>query len=956
MRKKKLQYWFKSQLSNAFIDVTSNVTKHIQGSEKINDLPGSFKFSLSPTKKNGQLRPIFDSNLDINTGDIFLITIDLIEIVAYGAVLDSGRDIVTFDYQLNQVIPKFDITCIQPNFSSTDIEKIEYLSAISFSTLLDNILSYANEDFGAAGIGKYKLNIDDFDVNSFSSENKDSRQMLTESCDQNNLFWVMKYILYTENSVPIKIERYVEISNKSGIIPSIDSTFYNGIDNNNARRGYTKDANNNFLSIDNNFKPRKDISVIINKLSLICKVPFYDDSSEKLYRYNRAALPNTFDYELDGYASEIKYIAFALQDPKFPVKCLSGSNSSSVKIPSRFAVNINVNDIAYFKDNNPDGFYKITSVTRVNDTYTTIGFSPSLPFTPSTSDSFEIAGNVPIFTSEKDLDYSSHGALVDCNIKNNGKVKFLDLSEPPPGTFISIFYKRVKDFEFIVKNDDSIKNPAVGLRYKQIRIDDTVTFTKDELDNLSSKLLVLKPKFDFSFNTYRKGLAQIGLTMSVNIDNFVKEAFILNEMSYSFMGNYDSDGYPLFDQNLTFSTEVSDPQKVLDRYIKIKQKASTTKESLEKNKQIEEVQLIENILWDFKRLGINAPTALSSSGITSNHFYANWSNTTDPSLSYDTLDVSLYNDFRNFIDGYNNHGVGLKTTELVNGPEITANDIFYYRLRSFNKSNIPSEFSNIITVNKSSSGSFPSLSRMSAYLKFEEASGNTCIDEKSNVTANLWAYDGTSYPSRVGTSPNRGVSFIDNSAVRVVDNTNIKSVNGGTFLFRLKRTTSPSASQTLALKVTDYHSSAPTQSDYAFLIGTDNKLYAEYSTPQFTASKEFILFESAVMSIPSNGIYCLGFSYNPALHQFKIVFNNSEITWSVNTASYRYYSNINDVDYLVNSAISDLFLGNYVYGSISQFIVNSLKLTDELLDFAFCKDEYFTVNEMKSEFTGLYDI
>ena len=140
MRKKKLQYWFKSQLNNIFIDVTANVTKHIQGSEKINDLPGSFKFSLSPTKKNGQLRPIFDSNLDVNTGDIFLVTIDLVEIVAYGAVLDSGRDIVTFDYQLNQVIPKFDINCIQPNFSSTDIEKIEYLSAISFSTLLDDIL------------------------------------------------------------------------------------------------------------------------------------------------------------------------------------------------------------------------------------------------------------------------------------------------------------------------------------------------------------------------------------------------------------------------------------------------------------------------------------------------------------------------------------------------------------------------------------------------------------------------------------------------------------------------------------------------------------------------------------------------------------------------------------------------------------------------------------------------
>lgn len=732
MRKKKLQYWFKSQLSNTFIDVTANVTKHIQGSEKINDLPGSFKFSLSPTKKNGQLRPIFDSNLDVNTGDIFLVTIDLVEIIAYGAVLDSGRDIVAFDYQLNQVIPKFDITCIQPNFSSTDIEKIEYLSAISFSTLLDNILSYANEDFGAAGIGKYKLNIDDFDVNSFSSENKDSRQMLTESCDQNNLFWVMKYILYTENSIPVKIERYVEISNKNGIIPSIDSTFYNGIDNNNARRGYTKDANNNFLSIDNNFKPRKDVSVIINKLSLVCKVPFYDDSSEKLYRYNRAALPNTFDYELDGYASEIKYIAFALQDPKFPVKCLSGSTSSSVKIPSRFAVNINVNDIAYFKDNNPDGFYKITSVTRVNDTYTTIGFSPSLPFTPSISDSFEIAGNVPIFTSEKDLDYSSHGALVDCNIKNNGKAKFLDLSEPPPGTFISFFYKRVKDFEFIVKNDDSIKNPAIGLRYKQIRIDDTVTFTKDELDNLSSKLLVLKPKFDFSFNTYRKGLAQIGLTMSVNIDNFVKESFILNEMSYSFMGNYDSDGYPLFDQNLTFSTEVSDPQKVLDRYIKIKQKASTTKESLEKNKQIEEVQLIENILWDFKRLGIDAPTALSPSGITSSRFYANWSNTIDPSLSYDTLDVSLFEDFRNFIDGYNNHSVGLKTTELVNGSEIAANDIFYYRVRSFNKNNIPSEPSNVITVNKNNKD-FVTNSNNLYYYKYQ----NNTNDEKGNLNATI---------------------------------------------------------------------------------------------------------------------------------------------------------------------------------------------------------------------------
>ena len=695
----KIQYWYESQLEQGYVDITGQVSVHARGGESINDLPGSFSFSLEPYKKDGAGLTVL-SDIDINIGDKFLITEDLVNVIACGIVNDPGRDMLKFDRVLNQAICRFDIVCIQQDFSTTPIDSLEFTQTL-LSEILDEIMLYTDESLGHPDFGKYKVSFSDYVID-VGFEKKTAREAITEICEQIECFWAMRYTISYDATYVFIVKRFIEIITKSGSPPPENSTWQiEGITNTTVKNGFVTnpiEENRARLPVvagETDYKIQTDTSVMINYLDISCKIYEYDNNA-KLTRYDHPAEPGKFDYELNGYADDIPFIAHLVN-----TTVLASSTSSSVRVPSRNAANgiIQIGDKAYFKDSAyneliADNFYAVTGVNVVNTTYTEIAFSPSLPFTPATGSTFEIGSNITVYRTESEVNYASKGALIDCDKKNHAKVKFTDLAEPPPGATISFFYVKVKDHSLKLKNDESIQ--LHGLKYKEIKIDDDTILTLAELTNVAPTLLILKPAYQFLTTSRRYGIAFIGMSLSVLIDNLIRETFILTENEWEISGGYDYNKRGIIAQTMTFSTEIKNPERSLQRLRRLKKKTATSANTDDISIQIEKIKCSENIVWTITDKNAPAtPTNLFSEGIVQTAYGYQFTVTWDDEPGVATnWRVHVEDADGNYISGYNNLNV-INNVVLVNGSSITATGPYYVTVKAVNANlfNASSEFS-----------------------------------------------------------------------------------------------------------------------------------------------------------------------------------------------------------------------------------------------------------------------
>jgi len=711
-----LAYWYKPQSSSVYINVSKHIDEQVKGGEAINETPGNFSFTLkTPLDQDGNY-------ITISAGDEFAITENETNtnLIIHGQVVDPGIDILGWNNLLNKPYFKFDVVCVQKDFSLAPIDSLNFTDT-NLSTILDEIMSYADDSLGSISLQKYRVNFEDYIISSFSVEKKSSREALTDLVEQIDSFWSLKYLVEVDLVNTLFITRYIEISNKNGITPEISSIWEGGITTNSTKRGTILnpiEANRFFMqniAAEIEAKLKKDISVMCNFIELSAKI-YSQGNSESLTRFDFPAAPNKFDYDLNGYASDIVYVAFALKDPKDPVKILFGSTTTIIKITSRFATSIKIGDIAYFKDDSPNNFYPVISVNKININITEIGFD-TLPFTPVENNAFEIVSNTEIFEEKYDLNYSQKGVVKYTNKDQVGKLKFLDLSEPPPGVFVTVFYSKIQDQKVILKNDESIRK--IGLMYKEVKLDDDMIFTQEELNNLASKLLVLEPKLSFSITSRRYGLAPIGLSIPIVINGFINTNFILEKNEWQFVG-IDPQKMPIFNNKLFFSNMINTPES----YIKALKRRKATKSGVTLAKDIikETLKLIETI--SFNLTGLITPTALPASNInTTTHFFRiNFISTNATRyLIYVAIEPTFSADVSYQFDSSDPPGTNLFWDYHYN-PSVS---IYYYKIKAISITSLEeSEFSNIIIVDLN-------LNKLLSY-DYQEGSGNNINDLSNN--------------------------------------------------------------------------------------------------------------------------------------------------------------------------------------------------------------------------------
>lgn len=587
-----LKFWYKKQDTTQYIEIKA--VADLKGTERLNDLPGIFKFNSDAPKDA-------DNNfLDFLPDDEFAVTnLDCTELVCHGAVLDPDPQFIGFDRPRNKPFFRYRVTCINKDFSTVPIDTVNFTNT-DLQTILNYIFDYTDETLGSIDLAKFLLKFDSYNIEAFTIEKKSARDALTDLTDQIDCFWILKYTCYLDSTLNnLVIKRWVEISNKNGISPEIHSTWDGGISTADIRDGRREN-----LIVENKsllpFTPteinpvlKRNFQVMINHLELSGKI-FTSGNSTDLYRYDLPAQPSKFDYDLDGYASDIVYVGLAIKDPKDPVKILAGSTTTHIRIPSMFATSIEAGNVAYFKDDSAS-FFPVLSVNKINTTYTEVIFD-TLPFAIVAGHAFEIISNVDIYqdNAEPPLAYDVKGCVKIIQKNQIGKIRFLELSEPPPGITIIVFYKKITDKNRVFRNKESIDKS--GLKYKVIALEDDFVLTETELQNLGTKMLTLSPELQFTVESMRDNKkTPIGLNIPIIIDGYLNNNFIGVQNDWEYKG-VDPQKLDFYVNTLTFSNMISDPMKFIAA---LRRQKNASKNIGSKTSDIykESVSLIEKFFW-----------------------------------------------------------------------------------------------------------------------------------------------------------------------------------------------------------------------------------------------------------------------------------------------------------------------------------------------------------------------
>lgn len=973
-----LSIWFKRANENKYHDITDYVVVHdktlFTWNRKLYNKLYDFDLKLysSVVDSSGVLIiPDIGDSIVISQnyndlpyavfGDNFAGIIESFE-EEYQGLIDSETDF--------NVI--YTIKVRNKNFSLNNIT-LKTLVSTKLSDMLTSVLSGVNELGGVNAFGftipKFYLNCNDDYIQPIDFAGSELN-VISDILNILGFIFIIKYTLIQD------------ITNNIRLVPQlwvIDPTLPNGSTTNDWYAGVTlqtyKDGVidnidypnydfNSYIITETEIKYSKDATNLRNFIKIQALIK--NLSSGSLTRY--VEIGNDKDTYTIGYSFDVKYVAIDIRG-KIASLNTSGSPIITCTLSGLTAganLGTSLGGIEYYQNrmnnNNLGGkmigliysggisyFCQFTISAGVLTFDGTIDHTiltiPSL----ANGDDFYLVNCFDVL-KENLTSYPSdgNGYVIKSVGKEASTIKFTAFDAPYYSMPVVVYHYPIVTNYLSSIFTDNIN--TIGLRERSEKIDFPIT--QQQADILMNQYRKFNEPLETITlnNSYRKSLLNVGDQLSINFRRVNKNMMVTESSGKVLTAEGLYKDKPFIVQDITLATYVDTIEELLAQFAnqsKVTQSQSLLNSTNLINYDSFSINLVNSSLTAPPLID---PVTQPTTNITSTGFRLNWLASNVPDYQ---IQISTDINFTNIIYSNQVNVAGLQGNPIYTDITFSGYGTMYFRIRALRGV----EFSNWSSISfVQTITSFPSILPYAINLKFEEAGGQVYTDSSTNNNNGNGSTASTglsSNPTRTGTSPHKAVTNDINSAIKVIDSTSLLTPNGGTWLFNIKRTTTPIINQTIYSQISANINSSNNR--ILIRILPSNVLSIQFWTP--TISGKYIADVRATLTLTAGNYYRIGIMIDTANKNIVVVQDNNILTTSFFNGGAQYHTNWTNITSGLSTWSTPMFIGNDV-----DVIPSNLQqpLTDELHDFAIIKGDsanavntFLSAQTMKNIFNAM---
>lgn len=517
--------------------------------------------------------------------------------------------------------------------------------------------------------------------------------------------------------------------------------------------------------------------------------------------------------------------------------------------------------------------------------------------TLAVDDRFELINAYDILEEglEETTGYPVQG-FVKKHVKPNEDTSFVEFGkyDTPAklsGEKVVIAYNALDDYNQTFIYDSSIDQYGIFTKKEDLNF----ALTQSQLTFIETTLKkFIEPNIVIELETFRPSKPLKGWNVNVNIPEFdLVGIFKITRVSEVFI--YET-GQLIDKPFRLWKVTLSNYENNLAQLLAGLKKKNDSKAKLATNQVLRTAMTLDlQFKWidDPSEFTLDAPTAYDATNVTADDFEANWSYVANAN-DY-IIFVALDAGFTIPVSGFAGLLVGNITTRLIDGQDVTDNDTFYYKVKAINTElGLESDWSNVITVEKSETFDFIMPSGKTAGLLWNEAS---MIGSGTNINDLVNNNDGTLSNSTSWISDTKWIYGVDLESVNIsiAHNTNYKSFGASAkfadaYVLRLNTITNNS---TNPLWITQ-------NAGTGFNFTEINLIYNINGSGQLFLTADFLnSARSMILRVNSNAVSVsagqdifIAFYVDLANNQVKFVLNGVELTSTVDTSFGFFYTSI----------------------------------------------------------------
>ena len=454
------------------------------------------------------------------------------------------------------------------------------------------------------------------------------------------------------------------------------------------------------------------------------------------------------------------------------------------------------------------------------------------------------------------------------------------------GEKVVISYNAIDDYNQTFIYDDSINKYGIFPKNEELNF----SVTQAQINQVEATLKKFTdPKITIDLETYRPTRPQKGWYINVDVDGLVSGIFKIVSVSETYIHTYGQ----LIDKPFRlWKVRLTNYENNLASVLAgLKRRNDLGKSKLATN-QILRTAIDFNLQFRFiddpSEFGLDAPTALDATSVTTNEFVANWSAVANAN-NY-IIVVSLSPVFDGVIDGFGGIYTGDVLSILVDGQDVTDNDTFYYKVKAVNTDlGLESDFSNAITVSKITTALDIKVNVSSVY----DDSGN------SNTVTLI------SSPSIVSTTYGYGVNLNSGSkAIKVNDSSSYEFSNHNTGIFEFRKDNTST--------IRAY--SKDNVSEQWRTIVFDTSVRFIFTSTNFPSNPSYLIINASYTWITGNDYalaWCLDLDNDLFILKVKDITTDTitDLSYTIDSSGADKYSTIASFPAILN-AVNDLYIGN----------------------------------------------